>query len=146
MSDLATELTLDPLGRVYAQMSIAQIVADLTERRYPASVVSIQSVDAYFDNHLLRFGLKQLRDNAEAPQIARAAADTALELRTASYNDIRVDVAGPLLDVLVAAGVLTATHKAELLALADNQRTRCDVLGIDVPATWDVERALNNGE
>lgn len=141
MSTLTSELSSDPLGRGYAQMNIEQIIADLSERRYPALTVPVAEVDAYLDTYLLRFVLKQLRDNVDAPVMARAAADTALELRDASYRDIRVDVAAPLLDVLVSAGVLTEIHKVGLLALADNKLSRCDQLGITPPNPVQVREA-----
>lgn len=145
MATLREELANDPEGRGYAEMSFDEILADLAERRYPADTVGVEEVTAFLDTHLLRPKLRRLMENAEAPQEARDVAETALGLSAVRYPFIAVAVAEPMVAAMQQAGVFTAEQATGLLALADNKRCRCDVLGIATPDAMQLREALGNG-
>lgn len=138
---LKTELQTDPENRGYSQMSLDQILADLTEKRYPADVVKVEEVTAYLDTQLLRPALRRMVENDQAPQQARDIAETALGLSSSRYPFIEVSVATPMVQAMIQAGVFTDEQGAALLALTDNKLSRLEILGLPVPSQPDLRVA-----
>ena len=132
MATLKDELASDPEGRGYSKMALDEILADLTELRYPAETIDIAEIDAFIDTNLLRPVLRRLVANESAPQQARDIAETCLSLQSARYETVTVAIAAPLIDALVQVGVFTPEHKAGLLSLAEGKRNRFQVLDTPV--------------
>lgn len=139
---LRDELVNDPESRGYAEMTTEQILADLSERRYPADVVKVEEVTAYLDTQLLRPALRRLMENEQAAQQMHDIAETALGLSSSRYPYVELDVATPMAQAMVMAGVFTEEQGEALLNLANNKLNRLDVLGLPEPTLADLRVAM----
>lgn len=143
-SILVAEIDGDPLGRGYAEMTDAQVVASLAvEDR------TLADATLYTAREILRrYGLAETVAIMSALDAA-AGANRAIQLVVVMLEDFGGDggldfadaqtVAG--IDALVATEVLTGDQGDELKALGQRTVIRATELGIDVPTVHQVTRA-----
>ena len=137
-----TELTTDPEGRGYATMTPEAALQDLCEPRYPGECrVTILTVAA-------DLGRDVARRLAASMQAAATVDPLMVEMlavaRIADGIDVGHAETQAALDEMAANTDLdlTADDAAAIKALADNQRSRLDVLGLDVPRLREIRAIL----
>jgi len=132
-------------------MALAQILASYTTPTQaladllslvpgPMQPIPVESVKAWA---LRQSGLiYQLKQTAKGTTAAAPLADTVLE--AIGVNMPPWDMSNPanigLMDAVVAAGLVTAQQKADLLLLADTQIPKWQSLGLkQAPQLWQIE-------
>lgn len=139
---LADELTTDPEGRGYADDGAEDVLADLRVLRYPGEArVTVLTVAA-------ELGRAVARRLASSMQAAAAVDPLMVEMLAVVRSATGIDVGHPetraALDEMAASPDLdlTTDDAAAIKALADNQRSRLDVLGLDVPRLREIRAIL----
>jgi hypothetical protein len=145
---LARELADDPLGLGYAALSDAEAADALNAPSRPGrQVVRTVDVRRYVLLHGIWPAVQAVAANAP-DDFHRGTAVTILQtLAPNSFDEIRMDepeiraaVSG-MLDTMVAAGAMTAQHKADMMALGDATVSRAAELGLGPVHHLDVAEA-----
>lgn len=141
---LAIELADDPLGRGYALMTDAEVVASLAavDRR------GVITMDAVVEYLLLQGRWPSIVDAAHhgtaatARQVAWGIILTAQRYTTINAADpTRYAAIDAQLGALVAAGFIAEADKIALLAMGENKQSRAEELGIGRVLPGDVAAA-----
>ena len=141
LSDLAAEITNDPLARGYTAMSDQQVAASLN-----AVNVAVQSYVSH--TTLMKWAaagrMKKLRNGElSVSDTISSMCSVALALLADGVTTFDTGDAGnlALLDALIAGGVLTSTDKADLMTAGVQQVTRASQIGWDYVGPSDVTNA-----
>lgn len=139
---LKQEIFADPSGRGYADMTAAQIAADLNDPRYVATVermISERTLFAIFGPD----AATQMLDAMETMSLRKMKRVYQMLTDVASGGvDVSVAESGGLLGALVAGGVLTAEQSATIKALAERRTSRAQQIGYNELTAQMVERVL----
>lgn len=141
---LADEIEADSLGRGYARMTDAEVAASLNapdvtvQRDIPLPTVYLWGVATS--------GLSDVRAAAESHSSATvrglcAAALGMLSLPSATVLSVTNPEVSGMLSTLVAAGVLTAEKRDNLLLRGQSSASRADQLGLGAVMPGDVMMA-----
>ncbi len=147
MSILRDELTNDPSGMGYADMTAEEV-----ESAINAQDISVRvNVDVTeLNRHLLETGLwetlNQTADETDGsgdPTDAARAADILLAASVAPPSTVDLDSVGlsGALDRLESAGAITATERSDIDALADDTISRAGQIGLSRVRVGDIQRA-----
>lgn len=149
LAALAAELADDPLGVGYQDLSDAEAADALNAPSRPGrKPVPAGDVRRYVLLHGLWPGLQALAADPAATPVQRGTAVTILQtLAPNSFDTIHMDddavhvAVGQMLQTMVDAGVMTAGHRAAMLALGDATVSRAGELGAGPVHHLDVARA-----
>lgn len=141
LSDLAAEITNDPLARGYAAMSDQQVAASLN-----AINVATQSYVSH--TTLMKWAaagrMKKLRNGElSMSDTISSMCSVALALLADGVTTFDTGDAGniALLDALIAGGVLTNADKADLMAAGKTLVSRGDQIGVGIVQDFEIEAA-----
>ena len=141
---LDIELTTDPEARGYASMTPGEALADLSELRYPGECrVTVLDVASKLGRATARRLAASMQAAAEtdplmAEMLALVRTATGIDVGHAEARDAIDEMAlDPALD-------LTADDAAAIKALADNRKSRLDVLGLARPRLREVRAILDD--
>lgn len=135
-SELKAEITNDPmtlgLGAPYTAGNNSEVVRLLNDPRFTQRRnVSLEALFKFIDQQPYLWVAIMDHSKSVGGTNGVKAAKQAVEWRAhAQYNNVNVDDAAFIgaLDALVTDGILTADHKAGILALADAAASRAEVL------------------
>jgi len=152
---LREEILNDPLGRGYADMTDAEIADSLNtkdrDRIVPlssAALLAWSGGGADDDNNIAsRYERIETAATEHASGAVRGACKAAIRLidRDSTELDLSLPDRAAMVDALVAGGVLTADEKDGLYAMATQQISRAEELGLGTVYAADVTGAKANG-
>lgn len=148
LTTLANEIANDPLGRGYDGMSDIAVADSINTSNRPAfKPVDVTAIRRYLLLNGLMPGIKDAKVNGATAQIKKVA-DTIIDtLNPNAFEQISLEdptvftAVSNMIDVMVAAGVVTSTDKTNILSLRNTTRTRAAELDIPAPTHLDVAYA-----
>jgi len=144
MNTLETELTTDDEGRGYAAMTPEAVLADLEELRYPGECrATILAVAAELGRDVARKLASSMQAAAESDPLIREVLEN---VRSATGIDVGHAETRAALDemALTPSLDLASDDAAAIKGLADNRRSRLDVLGLARPRLREVRAILDD--
>lgn len=147
---LREEITNDPLGKGYEGMADSQVADSLnTPDRPGKKPVPATDVRLYVLLNGLFPAIQNLAANGQNPA-QRGTAITILQtIAPNSFDTIRMNLpnvhaaVSQMLQTMVDAGVMTAQHRTDMLALGDATISRAQELGLPNVHHLDVAEARN---
>jgi hypothetical protein len=147
---LRAEITDDPLSRGYETLSDSE-VADVLNApdRSGRKPVPATDVRLYVLLNGLFPGIQNLAANGQDPAQKGTAVTILQTIAPNSFDTIRMNLpnvhaaVGQMLQTMVDAGVMTAQHRTDMLALGDSTISRAQELGLPTVHHLDVAEARN---
>lgn len=132
LKTLKAEVTNDPLGRGYSSMTDAEVAASLNtgDRTFNRKIGSRELMTWAAQNSRWA-NVDDAADNKALPNSVRSIAMASRKLLDRQDAELDMSTHSPMIDALVAAGILTAGDKTELLALSTKAGSRAEELGLD---------------
>lgn len=145
---LRDEITNDPLGRLYSAMADHEIADSLNHPDRPGrKPVPATDVRLYVLLHGIFPGIQNLAANGQDPT-QRGTAITILQtIAPNSFDTIRMNLpnvhaaVSQMLQTMVDAGVMSAQHRTDMLALGEATISRAQELGLPPVHHLDVAEA-----
>src|SRR5690349_2334037 len=144
LTTLANEIANDPLGRGYADMSDIAVAGDINTSNRPAyKPVDTTTIRRYLLLNGLMPGIKDAKVNGATAQIKKTADIILDTLNPNAFEQVSMEdpavftAVSNMIDVMVAAGVVTSTDKANILGMRNATRTRAAELDIPAPTHLD---------
>jgi hypothetical protein len=139
---LIDELANDPLTRGYSGMTDEQAANSLNTKNRTASTVGVgQIVNWLFETPAATQALRTGQDNTGLTNSVRGICYNFLRLDVAPFQSVTLTQLTGAADSLQSAAVFTAGQRNGLVALANNQISRAEELGLPFVVPGDVYEA-----
>src|SRR5688572_11392135 len=147
---LRDEISNDPLGRAYSAMADSQVADALNFPDRPGKKpVPATDVRLYILLNGLFPAIQNLAANGQDPTQKGTAITILQTIAPNSFDTIRMNLpnvhaaVSQMLQTMVDAGVMTAQHRTDMLALGDTMVSRAQELGLSNVHHLDVAEARN---